>query len=48
MQVGALPVVVEDGKDLDRPFMSSDCVRDHRGELGRVTGLDEDRSLTEL
>ena len=42
VQVGALPVVVEDGEDLDGTVVGADGVRDHGRELGRVAGLDED------
>jgi hypothetical protein len=40
--------VVEDGQDLDRPFVRRDRVRRHRGELGGLTLANQDGSLAEL
>ena len=40
VQVGPLPVVVEDREDLDRTVRGADGVRDHRRELGRLARPD--------
>ena len=39
---------VEDREDLRRALVRPDRVRDHRGELGRLTGLDEQDPLAQV
>lgn len=46
--MGALTVVIEDGENLYGALVSTDGVRDHRGELCCVAGFDKDGALTQL
>ena len=43
--MGTLPVVVEDAQDLRGAAPGAERVRDHRGELRRLAGLDHDGPL---
>ena len=40
--MGALSIMIQDRQDLRWTVVSPECVRNHRGELGRLTGLDQD------
>lgn len=47
MDVGALAVAVEDRDELGRAVEGGEGVRGHRGELGRLAGLDRDDAVSE-
>jgi hypothetical protein len=48
IQVGALPVAVEDDEDLGWSVMGGDGVRRHGGELCRLSGFDQDDAVAEV